>query len=57
MNESGEGFGGGLLFYNHQKKLKSLKFKSPYDIPLEKFNITPSLFKDDPSCELVGLNI
>ena len=45
-----------ILFYNHQKKLKSLKFKSPFDLLLEKFDIMPSLFKDNPSHKLVGLN-
>ena len=43
-----------ILFYNHQKKLKSLKFKSPYDILLEKFDVMLSLFQGDSSCELVG---
>ena len=46
-----------LTFYNNQKKLKSLKFKSLYDLLLEKFDAVSSLFKDDYSCELAGLNI
>jgi transposase-like protein len=38
-----------ILFYNHQKKLKSLKFKSPFSLLLEKFDKMPSLFKDNPN--------
>ena len=45
-----------LLFYNHQKKLKSLKFKSPYDILLERFSKKPEFFKTDPNHKLAGLN-
>ena len=45
-----------ILFYNHQKKLKALKFKSPYDILLEKFNQNPSFFKDNPYHMFRGLN-
>jgi len=45
-----------LLYYNHQKKLKALKFKSPYDMLLEKFNSNPELFKDNPYQKLRGVN-
>jgi intein/homing endonuclease len=45
-----------ILFYNYQKKLKSLKFKSPFSLLLEKFDKMPSLFKDNPYYKLVGLN-
>jgi hypothetical protein len=45
-----------ILSYNHQKKLKSLKFKSPFSLLLEKFDKMPSLFKDNPYHKLVGLN-
>jgi len=34
-----------------------LKFKSPYDILLEKFNSNPELFKDNPYHKLRGVNI
>jgi hypothetical protein len=45
-----------ILFYNYQKKLKSLKFKRPFSLLLEKFDKMPSLFKDNPNHKLVGLN-
>jgi transposase InsO family protein len=45
-----------LLYYNHQKKLKALKFKSPYAILLEKFDLNPELFKENPYLKLRGLN-
>jgi len=45
-----------LLHYNYQKKLKALKFKSPYDMLLEKFNPNPELFKDNSCQKLRGLN-
>lgn len=45
-----------LLYYNHQKKLKALKFKSPYAILLEKFDSNPDLFKENPYLKFRGLN-
>jgi len=45
-----------LLYYNHQKKLKALKFKSPYAMLLEKFDLNPELFKENPYLKLRGLN-
>jgi len=45
-----------LMSYNHQKKLKALKFKAPYDMLLEKFNTNPELFKDNPCQKLRRLN-
>jgi len=45
-----------LLYYNHQKKLKALKFKAPYDMLLGKFNTNPELFKDNPCQKLRRLN-
>ncbi len=45
-----------LLYYNHQKKLKALKFKTPYTILLEKFDSSPELFKDNPYLKFRGLN-
>ncbi len=45
-----------LLYYNHQKKLKALKFKSPYAILLEKFDLNPELFKENPYLKLRALN-
>jgi len=46
-----------LLYYNHQKKLKALKFKAPYDTLIEKFDTSPELFKENPYLKLRGLNI
>lgn len=45
-----------ILFYNHQKKLKSLKYQSPFSFLEEKFDRVPELFKNNPSHKLVGLN-
>ena len=45
-----------LLYYNRQKKLKALKFKSPYTILLEKFDSSPELFKENPYLKFRGLN-
>jgi transposase-like protein len=45
-----------ILFYNHRKKLKSLKFNSPFSVLLERFDKMPLLFKDNPNYKLVGLN-
>jgi len=45
-----------LLYYNHQKKLKALKFKTPYTILLEKFDSSPELFKENPYLKFRGLN-
>ncbi|MBD3799055.1 MAG: transposase, partial [Epsilonproteobacteria bacterium] len=45
-----------LLYYNHQKKLKALKFKTPYATLLEKFDSNPELFKENPYQKLRGLN-
>jgi hypothetical protein len=44
-----------ILFYNYQKKLKSLKFKSPFSLLLEKFDKMGLLFKGSLSYKLVGL--
>ncbi len=45
-----------LLAYNFQRPLKALKFKSPYDIILEKYKQKPKLFYCNPSQKTVGLN-
>lgn len=45
-----------LLMYNHQKKLKSLNYKSPYDKLIEEFGNEPKLFNLDPRHKLQGLN-
>ena len=45
-----------LLVHNFQKKLKSLKFITPYDFILLSFKNNPELFKDNPHHKIVGLN-
>ena len=45
-----------LNYYNFEKKLKSLKFKSPYDKILSEYKKKPSLFLGDPCGYCVGLN-
>mgnify|MGYP005840010893 CR=1 FL=1 len=46
-----------LLLYNHQKKLKSLNYQSPYDIILNMYKSKPHLFYDNPYHRILGLNI
>jgi transposase-like protein len=45
-----------ILFYNCKKKLKSLKFKTPYDKILELWAEDPTLFRLNPYHNLMGLN-
>ncbi|TAE34727.1 MAG: hypothetical protein EAY65_00975 [Alphaproteobacteria bacterium] len=45
-----------LLYYNHQKKLKSLNFISPYDKIIQEFDQKPHLFHINPTHKLMGLN-
>lgn len=45
-----------VLFYNHQRKLKALKFQSPFDILLKIFDDDPSLFHKNPNHMTMGLN-
>ncbi len=45
-----------LLVYNLQRKLKSLKFKSPYDKMIELYDENPSYFKSNPIHKKLGLN-
>jgi transposase-like protein len=45
-----------VLYYNHQRKLKSLKYQTPYDIIIQEFDKNPLLFKINPSHMLLGLN-
>jgi transposase len=46
-----------MNYYNFDKKLKSLKFNSPYDIIIKRYDEKPDLFKQNPSTHCVGLNI
>jgi len=45
-----------LLLYNYQRPLKSLKYKTPYDIIVDNYNMNPKLFNTNPTNKLVGLN-
>lgn len=45
-----------LNYYNCQKRLKSLKFISPYDFVLEKYKENPKIFHKNPFHHCVGLN-
>jgi transposase-like protein len=45
-----------LLYYNMQKKLKSLKYQSPYDKLIEQYNQNPELFLINPCHKIMGLN-
>ena len=45
-----------LLMYNHEKKLKSLKYNSPYDIMLKEFDGNNLNFHRSPYHEKLGLN-
>ena len=46
-----------LLAYNFQRKLKALKFKSPYDTLISIWTSKPELFKINPTHKTLGLNI
>jgi len=37
-----------LAFYNFAKKLKSIGKKAPFDFILEKYKISPKLFRINP---------
>ena len=45
-----------VLYYNHQRKLKSLKYQAPFDIILKEFDRDPSNFYSNPIHMLLGLN-
>jgi Integrase core domain len=45
-----------LLVYNFQKKLRALKYQTPYDFILKTFDEQPTLFKENPYHKIVGLN-
>ncbi|MBL0687111.1 MAG: hypothetical protein JJV95_04205 [Sulfurospirillum sp.] len=45
-----------LLMYSFEKKLKSLEYKSPYDIIIKEFDVKPSNFYINPTHKKVGLN-
>ncbi len=45
-----------LLLYNYQKKLKSLKFKTPYDTIIQIYQDNPEYFKLNPESKTLGLS-
>ena len=45
-----------LNYYNYERQLKSLKFKSPYDKILERYREKPELFLSNPLYYCRGLN-
>jgi transposase InsO family protein len=45
-----------ILYYNHQRPLKSLKLKTPWQLVQECYNQNPELFKSNPHDKIVGLN-
>jgi hypothetical protein len=45
-----------LLVHNFQKKLKALKFQTPYDFLLLSYEKNPSLFKENPHHKIMGHN-
>jgi len=45
-----------LMAYNFAKKLKALRFRSPYEKICDDWNTDPSAFHTDPSHFIVGLN-
>ena len=45
-----------VLYYNHQRKLKSLNYQTPFDIICKEFDTNPSNFNQNPNHMLLGLN-
>lgn len=45
-----------LLLYNYQKKLKALKYQTPYDTMIKIYQDTPEYFKLNPESKSLGLN-
>ena len=45
-----------LLYYNHQRPLKSLKLKTPWQLIEEHYNLKPEDFILNPLDKIVGLN-
>jgi len=44
-----------ILYYNHQRPLKSLKLKTPWQLVQECYNQNPEFFKSNPLDKIVGL--
>ena len=45
-----------MLYYNHQRPLKSLKFKTPWELIQQCYNENREKFREDPNHKIVGLN-
>ncbi len=45
-----------VLFYNHQRKLKALGYRSPYAAILETYDKNPKIFNSNPCHKTVGQN-
>ncbi|WP_420805329.1 hypothetical protein [Holospora obtusa] len=45
-----------VLYYNYQRKLKSLKYQPPFDIIMLEFECNTSNFNHNPNYMLLGLN-
>jgi hypothetical protein len=46
-----------MLYYNHQRKLKSLKFKTPWELIQQCYNNDKQSFRENPNYKIAGLNI
>jgi transposase-like protein len=46
-----------MLYYNHQRPLKSLKFKTPWELIEQCYNNDKRFFRENPNHKIVGLNI
>lgn len=45
-----------MLYDNHQRKLKSLKFKTPWELIEQCYDIDKRFFRENPNHKIVGLN-
>jgi transposase-like protein len=45
-----------MLYYNHQRPLKSLKFKTPWELIQQCYNDDKQSFRENPYHKIVGLN-
>ena len=46
-----------LLYYNHQRPLRSLKYKTPWQALEDYYHLKPEWFHENPFQKIVGLNI
>ena len=45
-----------MLYYNHQRALKSLKFKTPWELVTQCYTDDPQYFKENTDHKIMGLN-